>query len=69
MPTGEGQELLLFINRVRNLGGKGTECCRGTKHLEKTLCSFLVPHGLTSPQAQHHHHLLMVKLYKTHSWG
>lgn len=60
MPTGEGQELLLLINRVGNLGSKGMGCCRGTKHLEKTLCSFLVPHGLTAPHAQHHHHLLIL---------
>lgn len=68
--TGEGQELLLLINCVGNLGGKGTGYCRGTPGvLEKILWSFLEPHGLTSPQGWHYHPLLVVKLYKTHPWG
>lgn len=33
-------------------GGKGTGCCRGTPVvLEKTLWSFLVPHGFTPSMA------------------
>lgn len=60
----------MLTNWVWNLGGKGTGCCRGTPGaLEKTLWSFLAPHGLASPQVWHHHHLLMVKLYITHPWG